>query len=91
MNVNTIRDIERAIDALPPEELEGLYDWLDQRHPRRIDARLVIDLEAGRMDKAICRALENDRNGEVRPRYRQTPRTRHQAGRWIPVVLGWRP
>ena len=67
MNVNTIRDIERAIDALPPEELEDLYDWLDQRHPRSIDARLVSDLEAGLMDRAICRALENDKNGEVRP------------------------
>ena len=67
MNVNTIGDIERAIDALRSEELEDLHDWLDQRHPRRIDARLVSDIEAGRMDKAICRALENDRNGEVRP------------------------
>lgn len=33
MNVNTIRDIERAIDALPPEEVEDLYDWLDHRQP----------------------------------------------------------
>jgi hypothetical protein len=67
MNVNTIPDIERAIDALRPEELEDLHDWLDQRHPRRIDARLVSDLEAGRMDKAIRRALENAANGDLRP------------------------
>jgi hypothetical protein len=66
-NVNTIRDIERAIDGLPPEELEELYDWLDQRHPRRIDAQLVGDLEAGRLDSAISRALEKDINGDVRP------------------------
>ena len=65
--VPTIRDIERAIDALPPEELEELYDWLDQRHPRRIDARLLNDLEAGLLDQAIGRALEDDENGEVRP------------------------
>jgi len=65
--VNTIRDIERAIDALPPEEVEDLYDWLDHRQPRSIDARLVSDLAAGRMDTAIRRALENDQNGEVRP------------------------
>jgi hypothetical protein len=66
-NVNTIRDIERAIDGLPPEELEELYDWLDQRHPRRIDAQLVGDREAGRLDSAISRALEKDINGDVRP------------------------
>jgi len=67
MNVNTIPEIERAIDALRPEELEDLHDWLDQRHPRRIDAQLASDLDAGRMDKAICRALEHDKNGELRP------------------------
>jgi hypothetical protein len=67
MTVNGIPDIERAIDALPSEQLEDLHDWLDQHHPRRIDARLESDLEAGRMDKAICRALEHDNNGELRP------------------------
>ena len=43
-HVNTIRDIER-----------------------RIDARLASDLGAGRMDEAIRRALDEDRNGEARP------------------------
>jgi hypothetical protein len=66
-NVNTIRDIERAIDALPPEELDQLLDWLDRRHAQRIDARLASDLDAGRMDEAIRRALDKDRNGEARP------------------------
>ena len=66
-NVDTIRDIERAIDALPPEELNQLLDWLDQRHAQRIDARLASDLHAGRMDEAIRRALDKDRKGEARP------------------------
>jgi hypothetical protein len=64
--VNTIRDIERAIDALPPEELERLHDWLDERHPRRIDRQLASDLEAGRLDNAILRALEHEKSGELR-------------------------
>ncbi len=66
-NVNTIRDIERAIDTLPPEELDQLLDWLDRRHAQRIDARLASDLEAGRMDEAIRRALDRDQSGEARP------------------------
>jgi hypothetical protein len=66
-HVNTIRDIERAIDALPTEELDQLLDWLDRRHAQRIDARLASDLDAGRMDEAIHRALDEDRNGEARP------------------------
>jgi hypothetical protein len=65
--VTTIRDIERAIDALPPEELEDLYDGLEERHPRRIDARLTDDLEAGRLDDAISRAIEAEKNGEILP------------------------
>ncbi len=66
-NVNTISDIERAIDALPPEELEELCEWLDRRHAQRIDALLASDLDAGRMDHAIRRALDKDRNGDARP------------------------
>jgi hypothetical protein len=44
-----------------------LLDWLDRRHAQRIDARLASDLDAGRMDEEIRRALDKDRNGEARP------------------------
>jgi hypothetical protein len=30
VELKTIQDIERAIDALPPHELAELYAWLDQ-------------------------------------------------------------
>jgi hypothetical protein len=30
MNLNSVRDIERAIDELTPEQLAELYTWLDQ-------------------------------------------------------------
>jgi hypothetical protein len=30
MNLTTIQDIERAIDALPPQDLAELYAWLDR-------------------------------------------------------------
>jgi hypothetical protein len=30
VELKTIQDIERAIDALPPHELAELYVWLDQ-------------------------------------------------------------
>ena len=33
MGLNTIQDIERAIDALPPHELAELYAWIDQHRP----------------------------------------------------------
>lgn len=30
MNLNTVQEIERAIDALTPTELADLYAWLDR-------------------------------------------------------------
>ncbi len=67
MGLNTVQEIERAIDALTQEELGELYSWLDQRHPEPIDARVQSDLATGRLDDAIRRALEDEKNGRVQP------------------------
>jgi hypothetical protein len=67
MSLNTVKDIERAIGALTPRELEDLYAWLDQHYPQPIDARLQSDLAAGRLDSAIQRALDDEKNGRVQP------------------------
>ena len=65
--MNTVQEIERAIQALTPPELEQLYAWLDQHCPQPIDARIQSDLAAGRLDKTINRALEDEKNGCVQP------------------------
>ncbi len=65
--VNTVTEIERAIQALTPGELEELYSWLDQNCPQPIDARIQSDLASGRLDKAINRALDEEKNGRVQP------------------------
>ena len=67
MNLTTIQDIERAINTLSPQQLQELYAWLDQHHPQPIDARLPADLAAGRLDRAIRRALDDDKNGLSEP------------------------
>lgn len=33
MNIDTVQEIERAINALPPQELAKLYAWLDEHRP----------------------------------------------------------
>jgi hypothetical protein len=58
-HMNTVQEIEHAIQALTPPELEELYSWLDQNCPQPIDARLQSDLAAGRLDK--------EKNGRVQP------------------------
>lgn len=65
--MNTVEEIERAIQALTPLELEKLYSWLDQYCPQPIDARIQSDLAAGRLDEAINCALEDEKNGRIQP------------------------
>ena len=67
MSLNTIKEIERAIGALTPPEVEELYAWLDQHYPPPIDTRLQSDLAAGRLDTAIQRALDDEKNGRTQP------------------------
>lgn len=67
MGLNTVQEIECAIDALTPQQLEELYMWLDRNHPQPIDARISSDLAAGRLDKAIHRALDDEKNSRIQP------------------------
>jgi hypothetical protein len=67
MGLNTVREIECAIEALTPQELEELYSWLDQHYPQPIDAQLKADLDAGRIDDRIHRALADHKIGNTQP------------------------
>jgi hypothetical protein len=67
MSQDAVKQIERAIGSLTPREIEELYAWLDQHYPPPIDARVQSDLSAGRLDTAIQRALEDEKNGRVQP------------------------
>ncbi len=67
MSLNSIQEIERAIDALTPQQIDELYRWLDQRYPQSIDTQLKADLEAGRIDNRINRALADQKAGNTQP------------------------
>lgn len=67
MSRNTIRDIERAIGTLTPQEVAELYTWLEQHCPQPIDTRIEADLAAGHLDPRIERALDDEENGRIRP------------------------
>jgi hypothetical protein len=62
--MNTVLEIERAITALSPKELAELYAWMDQNSP--VDVQLKADLEAGRFDDRIARALVDRSAGNTR-------------------------
>ena len=67
MSLSTIQEIERAIGALTPNEIEELYTWLEQHCPPPIDTRVRSDLVAGRLDSAIQCALDDEKNGRTQP------------------------
>ncbi len=65
MSLDTVQEIERAIGALSPRELEELYAWLDLHCPQPIDAQLQADLGAGRIDDRISRAVADYQAGKT--------------------------
>jgi hypothetical protein len=67
MTLNTVQEIKHARDTLTPQQVEELYVWLDQYHPQAIDAQLKADLDAGRIDDRINRALADYRTGNAQP------------------------
>ena len=67
MSLRNVKEIERAIGALTPREIEELYVWLDQHYPHLVDARAQSDLAAGRLDSVIEGALNDEKNSLVRP------------------------
>ena len=67
MPTSTVKEIERAIQGLSRQEIEELYSWLEEHYPDPMDANLKTDLAAGRLDAAIDQALDDEKNGRVRP------------------------
>jgi hypothetical protein len=65
--MQSVQDIEQAIDALTPEQMDELFQWLDRHHPQPIDAQLKVDLDAGRLDNRIARALADHKAGKTEP------------------------
>lgn len=67
MNLDTVQEIERAIDALTPEQREELCVWLDTHYSQPIDVQLKAGVEAGRFDERIHRAIADHKAGRTQP------------------------
>jgi hypothetical protein len=62
-----LQEIERAIDALSPDQREELSIWLDEHYPQPVDAQLKAAIEAGRFDERISRAISDYQAGKTEP------------------------
>jgi hypothetical protein len=67
MSLNTVQEIERAIDALTPHQREELYVWLDEHYLRSGDMQLKAAIDAGHFDDRIARAIADYKAGRTEP------------------------
>jgi hypothetical protein len=65
--MSTIEEITAAITELPPEKVEQLRAWLNERAEAEWDAQIERDAREGKLDALADRALEEHRAGRTRP------------------------
>ena len=61
----SVRDIERAIEALPTEQFRELRDWIAERDMQAWDRQIEADSDAGKLDSFIERALTDYHAGRA--------------------------
>jgi hypothetical protein len=80
MDLHTVQEIERAIDALTADQREELYVWLDEHYMQSGDMQLKAAIDAGRFDDRIARALADHKAGGTEPLWRRPPDAPRQRG-----------
>lgn len=62
-----LHDIERAVEALSPEDYDSFRNWLERFEAARFDTSIARDAEAGRLDRVADEALAELDSGRTRP------------------------
>ena len=61
--MNTILEIERAVERLPPDELVAFRAWFTRFDSDAWDREIEADADAGRLDALAAEALADLRGG----------------------------
>ncbi|HEX5279111.1 MAG TPA: hypothetical protein VFW28_03440 [Micropepsaceae bacterium] len=61
-----LEEIEKAVAALPPEQLAKFREWFDQFAGDLFDTKIERDVKAGRLEQLAERALADLRSGRAR-------------------------
>jgi hypothetical protein len=64
--MGTIESIEKAVEGLPPAELAEFRRWFAEFDAVAWDARIEVDVAAGRLDSFAAEALAEHRAGKAR-------------------------
>ena len=64
--MQTVEEIQQAIEALSEEDYERIRQWLTEADWDDWDRQIAADSEAGRLDFLAQEALEDKRRGLLR-------------------------
>ncbi len=64
--MGNVRSIEKAVEALPPEELAEFRQWFAEFDAAAWDAQIEGDANAGKLDQLAAEALADYRSGTAR-------------------------
>jgi len=63
----SVKEIQTAIVELPPGELAGFLEWIEEFRADAWDEQIARDVEAGRFDALRQRVREQRQAGLCRP------------------------
>ncbi|MGM4907844.1 hypothetical protein AB8B21_19650 [Tardiphaga sp. 866_E4_N2_1] len=64
--MSNVEDIEKAVESLPPAELERFRAWFEAFEAERFDRQIEADALSGRLDRLAEEALKAHRDGRTR-------------------------
>jgi hypothetical protein len=64
--MTTAEDIEKAVEGLPPRELERFCAWFERFQAERFDDLIERDARSGKLDGLADEAIADFRKGRAR-------------------------
>ena len=64
--MTTIKDLEKAVAKLPPDQLAKFRAWFEEFDAARFDGKIERDAKAGKLDQLAEQSIADFRKGRAR-------------------------
>lgn len=65
--MSTVKELEKAITGLPPEQLAEFRAWFESFDAARWDRQIEEDVKSGKLDRVAEKAVGEYRKGKAKP------------------------
>lgn len=65
--MSTVKELEKAITGLPPEQLAEFRAWFESFDAARWDRQIEEDVKSGKLDRVAEMAVGEYRKGKAKP------------------------